>query len=320
MLALLFPGQGSQEVGMGRGVYEASAAGRAVFDAADAALGFSLSRLCFEGPEDELRRTEIQQPAILTVSIALLRALEEQGGPPAAHFVAGHSLGEYSALVAAGALPFEEAVCLVNARGRFMQEAVPEGKGAMAAVMGAAPDVVLEACEATQREQGLVVMPANFNSPQQTVIAGAAAAVERAGTKACELGAKRSVPLPVSAPFHCELMAPAANKLSLELERYRFADARLPVVTNVEAQPNTDAARMPALLTEQVTAPVRFTEMVEFMLGEGVDHFLEIGPGRVLSGLVARIQRRSKRAGLSTHDDLAEAVGFAKEAGSPGGA
>ena len=306
MLALVFPGQGAQEVGMGRDVYEASPAARAVFDAADAALGFSLTERCFEGPEDELVRTEIQQPAILTTSIALLRALEERL-PVAPAFVAGHSLGEYSALVAAGAVAFEDAVVLVNARGRFMQEAVPAGVGAMAAVMGVGPEEVAQACAHVARD-GAVVAPANFNSPQQTVIAGHAAAVEQACDRAKELGAKRTTALPVSAPFHCALMEPAAAKLALELERVKFADAAVPVVTNVEAEPNTDGSRTAELLRQQVTAPVRFTEIVKRLRALGVDRFLEVGPGRVLSGLIARIERRSGRAGLSVLDDLDEAT------------
>ena len=313
MLALVFPGQGSQEVGMGRDVYEASAAARAVFDAADAALGFSLSTLCFEGPDDELRRTEVQQPAILTTSIALLRALEERSpsGGLAPGFVAGHSLGEYSALVAAGALALEEAVPLVHARGRFMQEAVPEGRGAMAAVMSLTPEQVAEACERAARQSERVVAPANFNSPQQTVIAGDAVAVELACSFAKEAGAKRTVPLPVSAPFHCALMQPAADKLALELDRVRFSAASPPIVTNVEAEPNEDPARMPGLLRQQVTAPVRFTEMVRRLGVLGVDRYLEIGPGRVLSGLIARIERRTGRAGVSCAADLDEGVAFA---------
>lgn len=312
MLALVFPGQGAQEIGMGRDVYDASPAARSVFDAADRALGFELSRLCFEGPDEELVRTEIQQPAILTTSIALLRALEEHT-PVAPAFAAGHSLGEYSALVAAGAVDFEEAVALVHARGRFMQEAVPAGQGAMAAVMGIGPDEVAQACEHVARLSGQQVAPANYNSPQQTVIAGHAAAVEQACTRASELGAKRTTPLPVSAPFHCALMEPAASKLALELERVRFRDAAVPVVTNVEAEPNSDGSRIAGLLHRQVTAPVRFSEMVERMRELGVDHFLEVGPGRVLSGLIARIARRTGRAGLSSAGDLEEAVGFVKQ-------
>ena len=294
---------------MGRDVYDASPAARAVFDAADRALGFALTTLCFEGPEDELVRTEIQQPAILTTSIALLRALEERTAVEPA-FVAGHSLGEYSALVAAGAIDFENAVSLVNARGRFMQEAVPEGQGAMAAVMGIGPDEVAQACAQVAEDTHQVVAPANFNSPQQTVIAGDAAAVELACTRAKELGAKRTTPLPVSAPFHCALMAPAANKLSLELERVPFADARVPVISNVEARANRDGGRTAELLRRQVTAPVRFSESVQCLRELGVDRFLEIGPGRVLSGLIARIERRTGRAGLSSLADLDEACEF----------
>jgi [acyl-carrier-protein] S-malonyltransferase len=311
MLALLFPGQGSQEVGMGRDVYEASSAARAVFEAADRALGFPLTKLCFEGPEAELRRTEIQQPAILATSIALLRALEERG-PVLPACVAGHSLGEYSALVASGALSLESAVALVHARGRFMQEAVPEGRGAMAAILGADPEIVAESCAAAARETGGVVEPANWNSPLQTVIAGEAAAVERACAIARERGAKKAVPLAVSAPFHCSLMAPAAEKLAAELALVRFAAPRVPVVTNVEATPNADAARIPDLLRRQVTAPVRFTESVRAMAALGVTRVLEIGPGRVLGGLVARIERGLERASLSGNGEIEEAAAFAR--------
>ena len=305
---------------MGRDVYEASPAARAVFDAADDAIadqiGGSLSKLCFEGPEEELRRTEIQQPAILTTSIALLRALEEAVGPLSPGYVGGHSLGEYSALVASGALAFEDAVRTVNLRGRLMQEAVAEGRGAMAAVMGVAPEVVVEACERAARESGLVVTPANFNSPQQTVIAGDAAAVEAACAVATELGAKKTVPLPVSAPFHCALMAPAAEALSIELARLTFSEARPPIITNVEAEPNADASRMPGLLREQVTAPVRFSDMVARMQALGVDRFLEVGPGRVLSGLIARIERRALRANFSSLAELDEVREFVAGSGS----
>jgi [acyl-carrier-protein] S-malonyltransferase len=310
MLALLFPGQGSQEVGMGRDIARASSAAQQVFEAADDALGFSLSKLCFEGPEEKLRPTEVQQPAILTTSIALLRALEEVH-PIAPDFVAGHSLGEYSALVAAGGLPFEEAVRLVHARGRFMQEAVPEGRGAMAAILGCGPEVVTKACAQAASEAGAVATPANFNSPQQTVISGDATAVELACTKAVELGASRAVPLAVSAPFHCSLMQPAADKLQLELERVPFSDLSAPLVSNVEAEPNSDGARARQLLKSQVTEPVRFTEMVEKLLEVGVSRFLEIGPGRVLVGLVRRISRKTERASLRCLDDLEKARSFA---------
>ncbi len=306
MIALLFPGQASQSVGMGRDVFDASRSARETFEAADDVLQLPISKICFEGPEEELRRTEIQQPAILTTSIALLRALEERTGPLSPAYVGGHSLGEYSALVAANALDFEDAVRTVNLRGRLMQEAVAEGRGAMAAVMGVEPEVVAEACRRAVEETGLVVTPANFNSAQQTVVAGDAIAVEIACNRARELGAKKTVPLPVSAPFHCALMEPAAQKLEGELAKLRFRVAVPPVVTNVEAEPNADPARMPALLRAQVTAPVRFTEMIVRMRGLGVSRFLEVGPGRVLSGLVARIERRAARANFSELSELGE--------------
>jgi [acyl-carrier-protein] S-malonyltransferase len=315
VLALLFPGQGSQEVGMGRDVCDASPAARSVFEQADASLGFSLSRLCFEGPEEELVRTEIQQPAILTTSIALLRALEERA-PLRASCVAGHSLGEYSALVAADAISFEDAVRLVHARGRFMQEAVPQGRGAMAAVMGLDPAQVSAACEAARADTGRLVAPANFNSPAQTVVAGDAIAVERACTRAREAGAKRAIPLAVSAPFHCELMAPAAEKLALELARVRFADARIPVISNVEAAPIREGSRFAELLKRQVTSPVRFTEMIERIAGDGVARVLEIGPGRVLTGLVSRIARALERGNLGTAAELDAAAQFAASSSS----
>lgn len=309
MLTLIFPGQGAQEVGMGRDVAQASAAARAVFDAADAALGFPLSKLCFEGPEEELVRTEIQQPAILTVSIALLRALEERT-PVTASSVAGHSLGEYTALVAGGALDFEDAVRLVHARGRFMQEAVPEGRGAMAAVMGCPPATVEAACAHASASTGRTVAPANYNGPAQTVISGDSVAVEAACARAKAEGAKRAVVLEVSAPFHCELMSPAAQKLALELARVRFQPLQVPVVTNVEALPCDDAARLPGLLEQQVTAPVRFTEMVAALQHLGTKKVLEIGPGRVLSGLVGRIERSLERASLGHYEGLDDAASF----------
>jgi [acyl-carrier-protein] S-malonyltransferase len=313
VLALLFPGQGSQEVGMGRDVCEASPAAREVFDTADHVLGFSLSRLCFEGPEEELVRTEFQQPAILTTSVALLRALEEQLEPTPG-FVAGHSLGEYTALVASGAVSFEDAVRMVQARGRFMQEAVPDARGAMAALIGCPPEDAERACRIAATETGNVVTPANYNARSQTVIAGDAAAVELACSRARQEGAIRAVPLAVSAPFHCDLMTPAAEKLALELSRVRFREACPPVVTNVEAIPNADARRMPELLKRQVTAPVRFVEMVECMAERGVTRMLEIGPGRVLTGLIRCIDAKLSRGNLSTFSELADAARFAATA------
>jgi [acyl-carrier-protein] S-malonyltransferase len=305
LLALLFPGQGSQQVGMGRDVCEASPAARAVYERADAALGFPLSRLCFEGPEEELRRTEIQQPALLATSIALLHALEEQA-PQQPAFVLGHSLGEYSALVAAGALGLEDGVALVHARGRFMQEAVAPGRGAMAAVLGIGVDAVAEACRQASEQTGAVVSPANLNAPEQTVIAGEAAAVQRATELAKAAGAKRTVALPVSAPFHCELMRPAAEKLAAELARIDFRAPRVPVISNVEAQPNQDPARIAALLERQVTAPVRFVDCVRSLVALGVTRVLELGPGGVLCGLVARIDRSVARAQVGTLAQLRE--------------
>ena len=303
---------------MGRDVFEASPSARAVFEAADEALsgaiGGKLSTLCFEGPDEALRRTEIQQPAILTTSIALLRALEEAVGPLNPAYVGGHSLGEYSALVASGAMDFESAVRTVNLRGRLMQEAVAEGEGAMAAVMGAAPEVVSEACAKVAAATGLIVTPANFNSAQQTVIAGHAEAVSAACDLAKELGARKSVALPVSAPFHCALMEPAASNLAPELAKIHFERAEPAVITNVEAEPNADPERIPDLLREQVTAPVRFSEMIARMKSLGVDAFLEVGPGTVLSGLIARIERRARRAHFSSLDQLEEVREFVRGA------
>jgi [acyl-carrier-protein] S-malonyltransferase len=307
MLALLFPGQGSQEVGMGRDAYQASPGARAVFDLADEVLAFPLSRLCFEGPEEDLRRTELQQPAILATSLALLRALEERVALRPA-FVAGHSLGEYSALVASGALALEDAVRLVHARGRFMQEAVAEGRGAMAAVIGCEPEVAEQACARARRETGRIVAPANYNGPHQTVIAGETIAVEVACVRAREAGARRTLALPVSAPFHCPLMAPAAEKLLPELSRVSFRDPVPPVFTNVEAAPNASAARIAPLLHAQVTAPVRFTELVRGLAQSGVTRVLEVGPGRVLTGLVARIAPRLARRSLESLQELDAAV------------
>jgi len=313
VLALLFPGQGSQSVGMGRDVYRASDAARAVFDTADRALGFDLSRLCFEGPEEELRRTQVQQPAILTASVALLRALQSSG-PVEATYVGGHSLGEYTALVAAGALDFEAAVRTVSARGRYMQEAVAEGEGAMAALLGCSPEVAETACRQAAAETGELVAPANYNAPQQTVIAGDEHGVERACELAREAGARKTVPLAVSAPFHCALMEPAAEKLGGDLAALDVRNPSPPVVSNVEAEPNAEGARVASLLEKQVTAPVRFTEMVDRMRSLGVTHYLEIGPGRVLSGLLARIERRCRRANLASCEDLQAAREFVAEA------
>jgi len=296
-LALLFPGQGSQSVGMGRALCEASPAARTVFEEADRVLGFPLSRLCFEGPEDELRLTANTQPAILTHSIAALADLRARFPEKleGAVFAAGHSLGEYSAGVAAGALSFADAVSLVRARGAFMQDAVPPGVGAMAAIVGLAPDAVEAACrEAAQNE---TVAPANYNSPEQTVIAGHAGAVARASEGCLARGAKRAIALPVSAPFHCGLMSPARERLRPLLEATVFTDAALPVVTNVDAAPVTDGSALRDALVRQVDSPVRWVETVHRLAREGVDRALEIGPGNVLAGLVRRIEKSIKVEG-----------------------
>lgn len=283
-VAYIFPGQGSQFAGMGRELADEFAAAREVFAEADAALGFSLSQLCFEGPAEALQLTENTQPAILTVSVAALRAMEAAGLPPPA-FVAGHSLGEYSALVAAGALSLTDAVRTVRARGRYMQEAVPVGVGAMAAILGADAATVEEACREAATD-GEVCSPANINSPKQIVIAGNTAAVERAMELLKERGAKRAIKLPVSAPFHCALMQPAQDRLAADLEKIEFADLRVPLVNNVDAVAiqQGDAAR--GSLVRQVSSPVRWLESVKFLADAGVETFVEVGPGKVLSGLV----------------------------------
>jgi [acyl-carrier-protein] S-malonyltransferase len=267
---------------------------RSVFEEADAALGFSLSRLCFEGPEEELKLTANTQPAILTHSIAAWRDLAARFPErlEGAAFAAGHSLGEYSANVAAGALSFTDAVRLVRRRGEFMQNAVPAGVGAMAAILGLEPEAVEAACREAAR--GEVVAPANFNSPEQTVIAGHAEAVARACALLMERGARRAISLPVSAPFHCALMAPARDRMKPLLDTAGFRDARLPVVTNVDAAPASSGAALRDALIRQIDSPVRWVESVQRLAAEGVERGLEIGPGTVLAGLVRRIEKDVK--------------------------
>lgn len=283
-VAYIFPGQGSQFAGMGRELAEAFAASREVFAEADDALEFSLSQLCFEGPAEALQLTENTQPAILTVSVAALRAMEAAGLPSPA-FVAGHSLGEYSALVAAGALSLRDAVRTVRARGRYMQEAVPVGMGAMAAILGADAATVETACREAATD-GEVCSPANINSPKQIVIAGNTAAVERAMELLKERGAKRAIKLPVSAPFHCALMKPAEERLSADLEQTEFVSLRVPLVNNADAVAIKEGEAARSSLVRQVSSPVRWLESVQFLASAGVETFVEVGPGKVLSGLV----------------------------------
>jgi [acyl-carrier-protein] S-malonyltransferase len=286
-LAFVFPGQGSQHAGMGKDLAAAFPAARVVLDHVDAALGEKLSTLCFEGPEEQLKLTANTQPAILAVSAAAAAVLAEAGVRP--DLVAGHSLGEYSAYVAAGAISAADAARAVRARGTFMQEAVPAGQGAMSAVLGLEPERVRAICESVAVATGGVVSPANYNDPVQTVIAGDAGAVERAGAELKSAGAKRVIPLPVSAPFHCALMEPVKARLEPVLRAASWREPAVPVVTNVEAKANRELARVVPLLVEQVTAPVRWIECVEELARLGVTRMVEVGPGKVLSGLVRRI-------------------------------
>lgn len=286
--AFIFPGQGSQYPGMGRELAEKYPAARKVFDEADRALGFPLSKLCFEGPAEELQLTANTQPAILTVSVAAAEVLRELG--VGADYVAGHSLGEYSALVAAGSLLLADAVQLVRKRGQFMQEAVPAGQGAMAALLGFDPAATAEVCR--EAAQGEVVSPANLNSPGQLVIAGHKSAVERAVDLAKKRGAKRAVILNVSAPFHCSLLQPAQDRLAVELDRVEFRDPQIPLVNNADARVLRTKEEALDGLKRQVTAPVRWEESVRRLRNESVSLFIELGPGKVLSGLVRQIDRQ----------------------------
>ena len=290
-IAYIFPGQGSQYPGMGKNLVENFAVARRIFEEADDALHFSISRLCFEGSVEELQLTENTQPAILAVSVAVLRTIESEGFPTPA-YVAGHSLGEYSALVAARSLSLSQAIQIVRARGRYMQEAVPPGVGAMAAVMGAELKDIQAAC--VEAQQGQVCAPANINLPNQVVIAGNAEAVERAGELLKNAGAKRVVKLNVSAPFHCALMLPAQERLAFDLESVSFQDLSIPLVTNVDALANRAADAAGDAVVRQVSAPVRWLESMQLLIQQGVENFVEVGPGKVLSGLMRQISREVK--------------------------
>jgi [acyl-carrier-protein] S-malonyltransferase len=286
-IAFLFPGQGSQAVGMGKELAEKYPVARQTFEEADAALGYKLSQLCFEGPEEKLRMTEITQPAILTASVAALRVLREQGVSP--NFVAGHSLGEYSAHVAAGTLDFPDAVRSVRNRGKYMQEAVPLGVGAMAAILGMDPEKVAAVC--ADAAQGEVCEPANINSSEQIVISGHTGAVERATKLASEHGAKRAIMLSVSAPFHCSLMKPAQDRLAADLNSLKLQRPAIPVACNVDAVIVVDADSARNALVRQVTGSVKWDQSVRLLIAKGMQVFVEAGPGKVLSGLMRQIDR-----------------------------
>lgn len=289
--AFLFPGQGSQKVGMGQEIVEESSIAQSIFAQADEHLGFSLSKICFQGPEEELTRTEITQPAILTNSIALFEVLKTYELQP--DFVAGHSLGEYSALVAAGAMTFADAVSIVHQRGQWMEQAVPKGQGTMYAVLGLERNELDEICQQVSRSDA-VVQPANYNCPGQIVISGHREAVAEAGAKAKEKGARKVVELAVSGPFHSSLMKPAGDHLASALAEVQFQPAQIPVIANVSAQPVREPQAIQNALIEQVASPVLWEDTVRYLLDQGVDSFVEIGEGKVLTGLVRRVNRRAK--------------------------
>lgn len=310
-LAVVFPGQGSQAPGMGQAAAEAFPEAMAVFQEADSVLGFSLSKICFEGPEEELRRTAVTQPAILATSMALWSVLSRQGVRPA--LVAGHSLGEYSAVVLAGGLSLADALTTVQLRGQLMQEAVPEGQGAMAALVGLEAKQVEQLC--LDEAHGEVLTPANYNAPGQIVVSGQVAAVERAVVAAEKLGALRAVRLPVSAPFHCPLMLPAQEKLRGHLEGLSFHELQVPLIRNIDAEPVTSGDQVREGLIRQVSSPVRWSSSVQRMVRQGISRFLEVGPGKVLTGLLRRIDRSVSGTPIADPKGVDRAVQALREEG-----
>lgn len=307
-IAFVFPGQGSQAAGMGKALHDSFEAARAVFAEADAVLGFPLSQLCFQGPDEQLKLTENTQPAILAVSTAACRVLSEAGVRP--DFVAGHSLGEYSALVAASSLSLADALRIVRKRGRYMQESVPVGQGGMAAILGMTTDQVEALCR--EAAQGDILSSANLNSPSQIVIAGTATAVDRALQLAKAQGAKRALPLPVSAPFHCALMQPAQERLARDLAQVSFRNPEVPLINNVDAAEVRSGDAIADSLSRQVCSPVRWTESIQKLISAGVQLFVEVGPGKVLCGLIRQIDRTVKTASVEDPQSLAQTVDAAR--------
>ena len=310
-VAFVFPGQGSQKVGMCKDFYDNYACAKKVFEEADDALGFSITKMCFEGPEEDLRLTKYTQPAILTCSVAALAVMREHGLECEA--AGGHSLGEYSALVAADVMKLQDAVVAVHKRGEFMQEAVPVGEGAMAAVMGLTPDEIVAVCQNVETECGEAVQAVNFNCPGQVVIAGATKAVDKASEALKAAGAKRAIPLPVSAPFHSTLMKPAAERLKEVLDKIDFRDAKFPVFSNVTAEPVVKAEEIRALLVKQAASPVKWEMSMHRMIKDGFDTFVEVGPGKVLTGFTRKIDRAMNALNVEDMASLEKTLAYFKE-------
>lgn len=310
-IAFTFPGQGSQTVGMLKELYDNYDCVKDIFKRADEALGFSIKQMCFEGPEDQLRLTFNTQPAILTASVAVAAVLKEKGLKP--DVVAGHSLGEYSALVIAEALSLEDAVCIVRKRGQYMQEAVPVGEGSMAAILGLDSEIIVNVCKEVEATNEGVVQAVNFNCPGQVVIAGSVAGVDAAIVKLKEAGARRAVILPVSAPFHSSLMKPASERLAKLFETIEFKDAKIPLIANVTAKEVTDANEIKELLIKQAASPVLWEDSVNYMVENGVENFVEVGPGKVLSGFTKKINRSMKPLNIDDLKSLEKTLNFFEE-------